>query len=59
MNVLVYFFWQQGGLTLGTPDGEAYLCNLVDYAVIPYEITHPESRSQRAGLPGGRPRRPG
>jgi membrane associated rhomboid family serine protease len=41
LNVLAYFFWQQGGLSLGNPDGEHYVCNLVEYAVIPYELTNP------------------
>ena len=40
-NVLMYFFFQKGGLSLGSPDSQAYLDNLVDYAVIPYEVTHP------------------
>jgi membrane associated rhomboid family serine protease len=41
LNVIAYFFWQQGGLSLGTPSGEHYTCNLVEYAQIPFEITHP------------------
>jgi membrane associated rhomboid family serine protease len=40
-NVLAYFFWQKGGLTLGSPDSPAYLQNLIDYGAIPYELTHP------------------
>ena len=44
-NVLVYFFWQRGGLTLGDPSGAHYVCNLQDHAAIPYEVTHPASRS--------------
>jgi membrane associated rhomboid family serine protease len=40
-NVLVYFFWQRGGLTLGDPSNAHYICNLQDHATIPYEITHP------------------
>jgi rhomboid family protein len=40
-NVLVYFFWQRGGLTLGDPSGHHYFCNLVEHAAIPKEITHP------------------
>jgi membrane associated rhomboid family serine protease len=40
-NVLVYFFWQKGGLTLGDPNNAHYICNLQDHAAIPYEITHP------------------
>jgi membrane associated rhomboid family serine protease len=40
-NVLVYFLWQKGGLTLGSPGGAHYTCNLYDYAAIPRELTHP------------------
>jgi membrane associated rhomboid family serine protease len=40
-NVLMYFLFQKGGISLGSPDSRAYLDNLVDYAVIPYEVTHP------------------
>jgi rhomboid family protein len=40
-NVLVYFFFQKGGITLGSPDSHQFQCNLVDYGVIPYEVTHP------------------
>jgi membrane associated rhomboid family serine protease len=41
INVIAYFFWQKGGVTLGDPSSQAYLDNLIDYAAIPYEITHP------------------
>src|SRR3954463_6861578 len=40
-NVLVYFFWQRGGLTLGDPSSAHYMNHLIDYGAIPYEITHP------------------
>jgi membrane associated rhomboid family serine protease len=40
-NVLVYFFWQRGGLTLGDPSSPHYIQNLADYGAIPYEFTHP------------------
>jgi membrane associated rhomboid family serine protease len=40
-NVLLYFFFQKGEFTLGSPDSRDYLENLIDYAVIPYEVTHP------------------
>jgi len=40
-NVLAYFLWQHGGLTLGEPDSPRFLNNLIDYAAIPYELTHP------------------
>jgi membrane associated rhomboid family serine protease len=41
LNVIAYFFWQKGGITLGDPSSQHYLDNLVDYGVIPYEVTHP------------------
>jgi membrane associated rhomboid family serine protease len=41
LNVVSYFFWQRGGITLGDPSSQHYLCNLYDYAEIPYEVTHP------------------
>jgi membrane associated rhomboid family serine protease len=47
-NVLVYFFWQQGGLSLGDPSSAHYICNLQDWAAIPYEITHPGDQVQIA-----------
>jgi membrane associated rhomboid family serine protease len=40
-NVLVYFLWQKGGLSLGDPGGAHYTHQLSDYAAWPYEITHP------------------
>ena len=40
-NVLIYFFWQKGGLTFGDPSSPHYLEHLVDWAAIPYEFTHP------------------
>jgi membrane associated rhomboid family serine protease len=43
-NVLVYFFWQRGGLTLGDPDNAHYICQLQEYAAIPREVTHPSTQ---------------
>jgi membrane associated rhomboid family serine protease len=40
-NVLMYFLFQKGGISLGSPGSQAYFDNLVDYGVIPYEVTHP------------------
>ena len=40
-NVISYFFWQQGGLTLGDPSSQHYLCHVYEYAEIPYELTNP------------------
>jgi membrane associated rhomboid family serine protease len=47
-NILVYFLWQRGGLSLGDPDSAHYICNLQDWAAIPYEITHPGDQVQIA-----------
>ncbi|MDX6688826.1 MAG: hypothetical protein QOG15_283 [Solirubrobacteraceae bacterium] len=41
INVLAYFLWQRGGLSFGSPSDPHYLQNLIDYGVIPYEVTHP------------------
>ena len=41
VNVLAYFLWQRGGLSLGSPTSEHFACNLGDWAVFPYEVTHP------------------
>ena len=51
LNVVAYFFWQKGGLSLGSPGGEAYVCHLVDYAEIPYEVTHPGEQVGQQGCP--------
>jgi membrane associated rhomboid family serine protease len=40
-NVLMYFLFQHGTISLGDPSSPAYLTNLVENAVIPFEITHP------------------
>jgi membrane associated rhomboid family serine protease len=40
LNVLAYFFFQHGTLTLGDPGSPDYLQNLFDYAWIPRELTH-------------------
>jgi membrane associated rhomboid family serine protease len=42
-NVLVYFFWQRGGLSLGDPSGLHYQCQLAEWAAVPNEITHGSS----------------
>ena len=48
-NVLAYFFWQRGGITLGSPDSTEYLCNLYEFGVIPREITDPNFDLQARG----------
>jgi membrane associated rhomboid family serine protease len=40
-NVLMYFLFQHGTISLGDPSSQEYLRNLVQNAVIPYELTHP------------------
>ena len=50
-NVLVYFLWQKGGLSLGSPDSTEYLCNLYEYGVIPHEVTNPDVDLQAQGCP--------
>ncbi len=40
-NILVYFFWQKGGISLSDPSNATYICNLQNWASYPYEITHP------------------
>jgi membrane associated rhomboid family serine protease len=40
-NILAYFLWQRGGISFGDPSNPHYICNLQDYAAIPYEFTHP------------------
>jgi membrane associated rhomboid family serine protease len=36
LNVLVYFFWQRGGIS---PDSQHYLCQLNEWAAIPAEFS--------------------
>jgi membrane associated rhomboid family serine protease len=40
-NVLMYFLFQHGTITLGDPSSQAYLENLIQNATIPVELTHP------------------
>jgi rhomboid family protein len=40
-NVLMYFLFQHGTITLGDPSAPDYVKNLVENAVFPYELTHP------------------
>ena len=39
-NVLVYFFWQRGGLVLGDPSSTHYLEQLIKFGAIPHELVH-------------------
>ena len=49
INVLAYFFFQHGTITLGSPDNTDYLCNLYQYGTIPREVTHPGFELQAQG----------
>jgi membrane associated rhomboid family serine protease len=40
-NVLMYFLYQHGTLSLGDPSSDAYIRELIESATIPYELTHP------------------
>jgi len=40
-NVLMYFFFQHGTISLGDPSSQDYLCNLTEYAFVPRELTDP------------------
>jgi membrane associated rhomboid family serine protease len=51
LNVLSYFFFQHGTITLGGPDNHAYLCNLYEYGTIPKEVTDPGFHLQVQGCP--------
>jgi membrane associated rhomboid family serine protease len=39
-NVLVYFLFQKGGISLGDPSGLQYQCNVSEYGAIPFEFRH-------------------
>ncbi len=50
LNIGMYFFFQQGGLSIGEPSSLDYRDNVVEYGSIPYEITHPGEECPRPGL---------
>ncbi|WP_028065326.1 rhomboid family intramembrane serine protease [Solirubrobacter soli] len=39
-NIIVYFFWQRGGLSLGDPSNLHYQCQLAEWGAVPRDITH-------------------
>jgi membrane associated rhomboid family serine protease len=39
-NVLMYFFFQKGGISLGEPSNTDFVCNLYEYGTIPREVVH-------------------
>ncbi|MEO8687400.1 MAG: rhomboid family intramembrane serine protease [Solirubrobacteraceae bacterium] len=51
LNVIAYFFWQQGGLSFGDPSSQHYACNIANYAQIPYEVTHWGKQVAAQGCP--------
>ena len=51
INVAAYFFWQQGGISLGEPSSEHFTCNLYNWAEFPYEVTHPGEQVGVEGCP--------
>ena len=56
LNVLVYFFWQHGGITLGDPSSPHYLDNLVRLRGDPVRVTHPGQHCIPVSEPGVRVR---
>lgn len=48
-NVLMYFLFQKGGVSLGDPSSGAYLDNLIDWGAFPYEVTHPGEHCEAVG----------
>ena len=40
-NLLSYFLWQRGGLSLGDPSSAHFTNHVIDHGAIPYELTHP------------------
>jgi membrane associated rhomboid family serine protease len=49
VNVLMYFFFQKGGISLGDPSSTHFTCNLYEYGTIPREVTHPDFHVQVQG----------
>jgi membrane associated rhomboid family serine protease len=48
-NVLMYFFFQKGGISLGDPSTPHFTCNLYEFGTIPREVTHPDFEVQVQG----------
>jgi len=49
LNIGMYFFFQQGGLSLGEPTNNHFQENVAEYGAIPYEITHPGEQCTQPG----------
>ena len=57
-NALMYFLFQKGGISFESPSSPQYTSNLIDWAAIPYEFSHPGVQCVEAGQdlrcgPGG------
>ena len=50
-NVLMYFFFQHGTISLGSPDSTDFVCNLYEYGTIPKEVTDPGTQVALQGCP--------
>ena len=50
LNVGMYFFFQQGGLSLGEASNAHFNENVVEYGSIPYEIAHPGEQCVQTGI---------
>ena len=50
LNIGMYFFFQQGGLSFGEPSNEHFNENVVEYGSIPYEISHPGEQCVQTGI---------
>ena len=58
-NVLMYFFFQHGTISLGSPDSTDFVCNLYEYGTIPKEVTDPGTQIGGPGMPDARRPPPG
>jgi membrane associated rhomboid family serine protease len=50
-NVLMYFLFQHGTISLGSPHSTDFVCNLYDYGTIPREVAHPGTQVAVQGCP--------
>jgi membrane associated rhomboid family serine protease len=50
-NVLMYFLFQHGTISLGSPHSADFVCNLYDYGTIPREVTDPGTQVAVQGCP--------
>jgi membrane associated rhomboid family serine protease len=50
-NVLMYFFFQHGTISLGSPSTVDFQCNVINYGTIPYEVSHWGTQVAAQGCP--------